>query len=187
LAELYSRLKNYEKIEMTPLKMMQADLPNMPTDVIDIWLSTFYNRFGWPPELDNEWRYVLGQGNDLAFLQKLAWQQQEIQLSPELLEPSSRQMIVDLFRTYVLGHTTIYTSMSDGPERFRSCCEFIRSHKKFPRPVVLRQSTNGYHILDGNHRLTAFFYLFGWFNIKNDETPDPELSDVQTTWIGTLG
>ena len=46
--------------------IMKADLPNWPDDVIDGWLVTFYNRFGWPPRGDNDWRYIIGRNRDLA-------------------------------------------------------------------------------------------------------------------------
>ncbi len=100
----------------TPLEIMQADLPNMPAEIIDIWLLTHYKRFGWPPRVDNDWRYILGSGNDLSFLQRHSWQRPEIRLSPERLAPTSQEMTVDLFRTYVLGHTTFYTVIGDGPD-----------------------------------------------------------------------
>ena len=56
---------------MNPLQTMQADLPNLPVEIIDTWHLTFYKSFGWPPRIDNEWRYVLGPGNDRIFLQGL--------------------------------------------------------------------------------------------------------------------
>ena len=165
---------------------MQADLPHMPSDIINTWLIPHYNRFGWPPKIDNEWRFILGPGNDLSFLQQLTWHHQEIALTPQKLKSSDRQRIIDMFRTHVLGQRTIYSSMCDGPERFRNCCDYIKSNKKFPHPVVLMQRPDGYEVFDGNHRLTSFFYLYGWFKVENDETRDPALSDVQCCWIGSL-
>jgi hypothetical protein len=53
------------------LSCIRADLPDMPDEVISIWLSIHFGRFGWPPKIDNDWRYVLGLGRDLKFLQSL--------------------------------------------------------------------------------------------------------------------
>jgi hypothetical protein len=47
--------------------VIKNDLPQTPDDVIDIWLTTHFERFGWPPRISNEWRYILGLGNDLEF------------------------------------------------------------------------------------------------------------------------
>jgi hypothetical protein len=158
----------------------------MPDEIIDMWLVPQYRRFGWPPTLTNDWRYVLLPGNDLRFLQNIVWKQEPVSLSPQRLEPTSQQMISDMFRTYVLNRITAYTAIVDGPQRFRSCCEYIKANKVFPRPVALLETINGFRVLDGHHRLTALFYLYGCFEIDNDETSDPTISDTQTAWVGTL-
>ncbi len=73
--------------------------------------------------------------------------------------------------------------MSDGPERFNSCCTYMKEHGVFPQPIMLLSTPNGYDVLDGNHRLAAFFYLYGYFNIENAEIPCLKVANEQEVWI----
>jgi hypothetical protein len=92
-------------------------------------------------------------------------------------------IIVDMFRAHVLKERTIFSSMSDGAERFNSACAFLKAHGKFPRPIVLEVSTDGFRVRDGFHRLTAFFYLYGYFKIENGEVPCLEVTAEQEVWV----
>jgi hypothetical protein len=165
---------------------IKADLPNWPDDVIDGWLVTFYSRFGWPPRTDNDWRYIIGRDHDLAYLQQFRWRDASLALTPEMFSPSCANRISELARTYLLGAETPYSNMSDGPDRFRRCCDYLKVHHIFPRPVVLLETPVGLDVLDGNHRVSAFFYLWGHFNVDSAETPDLTLSEQQPVYIASV-
>ena len=168
------------------IDIMKADLPDMPDEVIDGWLATHYNRFGWPPRVDNEWRYVLRPGNDLSYLQGLKWQKEAMHLPPQALSPKDLQIVTDLYETHVLNRQTFYTMMmSDGRERFTRCCEYLKEHGTFPHPVILQRRTEGFWILDGNHRLTAYFHLYGYFNVGSPESFNLAVKQQQEFWVAS--
>jgi hypothetical protein len=168
------------------IEAIKADLPNFPEEVIDGWLMTHFKRFGWPPKVGNDWRYILRPGNDLSYLQNLKWQKKKIKLTPSLLSPDDLYAVTSLFRSHVLKQTTFFSvMMSDGHERFKSCCAYLKEHGRFPKPVVLEMRPEGLWILDGNHRMTAFLYLYGYFKIEDPSIPCLNVQDEQEVWMAT--
>ena len=170
------------------LKSIQRDLPHLPPDVAEKWLLPMAHRpnFGWPPTLGSEWRFVLGRGNDLAYLQGLAWRQEELELKPAIFDSKDMKMIISLFQAHVLKQPNIYSiSMSDGMERFRKCCEYLKNHGTFPWPIILQNLGMKYRVLDGAHRLCAFFYLYGFFNVENEEVPCLLVEARQPAWVAS--
>jgi hypothetical protein len=167
------------------MSVIRTDLPNTPNEVISVWLSTHFKRFGWPPRVDNDWRYVLGLGRDLQFLQSLRWTKQSVKPTPRMLAEPALATIIGLFQTYVLKQTTVYSAIGDGLERFDSCCAYLRERGVFPQPVVLLSSPDGHTVLDGNHRMTAFFYLYGYFRIDHEGIPCLKVTAEQEAWIAT--
>lgn len=168
--------------------MIKQDLPNMPTEVIDSWLEPLSKRelVGWPPSPDNDWKYILGRERDLSYLQALTWEKKEIEIKPDIFIKKDLETIVELFRSHVLGEWTMYSQMmTDGKERFQSCCSYLKEHGVFPLPVVLEQTNSGVHVFDGNHRICAFFYLHGYFKIENDEVPCLKVKQEQEVWLST--
>ena len=169
------------------LEIIKADLPNTPDDIINTWLLTYFKKLGWQPKIDNDWRYILGVGRGLEFLQSMQWHKDCIEITPNNLTPKSLGIIIDLFNTHVLRQHTVYSvMMGDGLGRFNRCVAYLKEYGEFPCPVILEQTDNGYRVLDGNHRITAYFYLYGYFKIENDETPCMNVADKQFTWIGKI-
>jgi hypothetical protein len=168
------------------IEKLRVDLPDMPEEVIEGWLMTHYGRFGWPPRVDNDWRYVLRPGNDLGYLQKLRWQKKLFHLSVDALSSQDQGIIVELFRAHVLNETNAYSMMMrDGKERFERCLAYLKANGAFPKPPILQTNSQGYWILDGNHRLTAYFFLYGYFKTNIDGMPDMNVNEMQEFWVGT--
>ena len=88
-----------------------------------------------------------------------------------------------MFRGHILQELTHLSMMSDGTQRFRNCCAYLKTHGVYPHPIVLQRTDAGYFVLDGNHRLAAYFYLYGYFVVENDETPDFNVRELQEAWI----
>jgi hypothetical protein len=167
------------------VESLKADLPHMPDEVIEGWLMTHHGRFGWPPRVDNDWRYVLRSGNDLVYLQKLRWQKEVFHLSASALSPKDKEIIVGLFRAHILNEANVYSMMSDGRDRFERCLAYIKTNGVFPKPPVLQRRPEGYWILDGNHRLTSYFFLYGYFNVNIADIPDMNVKEKQEFWVAT--
>lgn len=170
------------------LKAIKHDLPQFPSDVAEKWLLPIARRpgFGWPPTTTNDWRFVLGRDNDLSYLKGLAWRRQELELTPPLFDAKVMKMIVGLFQAHVLNEPNIYSmSMTDGAERFQNCCMYLKNHGTFPWPIVLQRLGTKYHVLDGAHRLCAFFYLYGYFNVESADIPCLVVEALQPAWVAS--
>jgi hypothetical protein len=164
---------------------IKADLPDMPDEVIEDWLLTHHKRFGWPPRVDNDWRYVLRQGNDLGYLQGLKWYKETFHLSPDMLSPKDQEIIIGMLRAHVLNEANFYSMMSDGMDRFESCLQYIKANGVFPKRPILQRHPEGVWILDGNHRLTAYFYLYGYMNVNIPGIPDSNVKEMQEFWVAS--
>ncbi len=44
-----------------------------------------------------------------------------------------------------------------------------------------------FRIIDGSHRLTAYFYLGGYFNIEDDKVSCLSVMDEQEYWVAEAG
>jgi hypothetical protein len=167
---------------------LKHDLPNMPDEVIEDWLLTHYHRFGWPPKIDNEWRYILRPGNDLSYLKQLKWKKEMFHLSANALSSKDKEIIVGICRAHILNEENIYSvNMSDGRDRFDRCLAYIKDKGVFPKAPVLQRRKEGFWILDGNHRLTAYFFLYGYFNVNIPKNPDFQVNEMQEFWIASDG
>ena len=174
--------------EMDYFEKIKKDLPNFPDDIVEQFLLPFANKLGWPPEnckndANNRWKDIL-RSNDLAYLRQLEWNKKTLKLSPHELLPKDCEMVVDLMRTNVQGQFTFYSEMSDSKERFDRICLYLKQECVYPRTVAIERIGEKYRILDGCHRLSAYFYLCGWFNIKDDKVPCLNVAEEQEYWVG---
>ncbi|MDO8422844.1 MAG: ParB N-terminal domain-containing protein [Parvibaculum sp.] len=169
------------------LEILKPDLPNMPDEVIEVWLVPHYQRFGWPPSANRDWRYIFGLDRPFEYFQSMTWEKTEIELTPSALTRSAFQTIIGLVQTHYFGQLTPYSGMSDSKERLDRCVDYLKEHGTYPKPVILLSTPEGYEILDGNHRVTAFFYLYGYFNTPNCDQAVPclEVKQEQPFWAGT--
>jgi hypothetical protein len=74
-------------------------------------------------------------------------------------------------------------TMPDGPERFKKSCDYLKYEGILPRPIILERLSNLYHIFDGYHRITTFFYLFGFFDVSNKDTSCLNVQASQKAWV----
>ena len=170
-------------IDIATLNRVRADLPNTPDEIIEIWLSTFIGRFGWPPALGNGWKYVLRGSKDLSYLKSLQWQKTDIELSPSVLSPRDLRTVIDLYRTHILRHSTEYVLMTDGKSRYDSIVAYLNEHSTFPKPIALIEEGNTYGILDGNHRMSAYLYQCGYFRGTSETDINISLGTKHSVWI----
>ena len=155
----------------------------MPDEVIEVWLVPHAQRAGWPPTKSNYWWFILGRDRDLDDLKRLRWQRETLALTPTMLAPRHLVIVGGLVQTYVLKKDTIFSEISDGADRFRRCCDFLKERGVFPRPVTLERTATGLDVLDGHHRLTAFFFLYGYFEIDHPDVPCLNVRAEQDVWV----
>jgi hypothetical protein len=172
------------RVDLATLNRVRADLPRTPDEIIEVWLSTFIRRFGWPPAPGNDWKYVLRGSKDLSYLQSLEWRRTEVELTPSILSPRDLQTVTDLYRTHILGHPTDYGRiMTDGKPRYDRIVAYFKEHNTFPKPIALLEEGNTYGILDGNHRMSAFLYQFGYFQGTPETETNISLGSKHIVWI----
>jgi hypothetical protein len=160
-------------------------VPELPSEVADIWLTPFIKRFGWPPHSSNDWKYVLKGTKDLAFLQSLrGWELKQVEIIPEKLNAKDKDIIGSLFQANLLGlENSFSVMMSDSKSRFDSIAKYLSKTGKIPRPLILAEKNESFDILDGYHRVTAFLAYSGYFNTKIKMAPNPKITAQQSAWV----
>lgn len=166
---------------------IQKDLPNMPAEIIEVWLKPIAQRedYGWPPGEYNAWHYELGSDSRLAYLAGLRWDKKEMALNPDMIDKHDMNSVMDLFQTHVVGISM--SSAASQPEHyslFRDHCDYLKEHGTFINPIVLEETGAGLHVLDGFYRLCAYFYLSAYLQSENTEIKAARLAERQSVWLG---
>ena len=152
------------------------DLPNFPEDVVEQFLLPFAEEYGWPPgkrenDPSNQWKSIL-RLNDLKYWRQVKWNKKTLKLSPDKLIPKDIEMVEDLMRANVQGQINMYSiTMPSSKKRFDCICTYLKDEGVYPRTVAIEQMGDRFRIIDGCHRLAAYFYLRGLFKIEDDKVP----------------
>ncbi len=168
------------------------DLPNFPEDVVEQFLLPYAEELGWPPgkcenDPSNRWKYIL-RLNDLTYWRQLKWNKKTLKLLPHKLLPKDIETVVDLMRSNVLEQTTLLSiTMPDSKERFERICTYLKNEGVYPGTVAIEQMGDRFRIIDGCHRLAAYFYLCGWFKIEDDKVPCLSVMEEQEYWVAEEG
>ena len=164
------------------------DLPNFPVDVVEQFLLPYAEDFGWPPgkredDLNNNWKYILRK-NDLIYWREVKWNKKTLKLSPHNLLPKDIEIVVNLMQANVQGKTTLFSlAMPKSKERFDRICSYLKREGMFPKTVAIEQIGDRFRIVDGSHRLSAYFYLRGWFKIKDEKVLCLNVKEEQDYWV----
>ena len=166
-------------------ELILQDLPNFPEDVIAQWLVPFAETDGWPPIADR-WKYLLTNTN-LDYWKNFTWTLEEVSFETLKLTREAESQIAGLLEAYVLGVNNIYSQQigGNGLERFQFQLAFIKKNKQLIRPPVLVNHGKGYDIMDGNHRIAAYFALK---QMEKNMQVDEKYEDItaQTTWLAHI-
>ena len=138
---------------------IKQDLPNIPDEVVNIWLVPFAEdpAYGWP-RLNNCWNYVL-QRNSLDYWANTTWQRDELRLAEEDLTPDSQRAARAIYENNVLGLRNKFSNLMDTKRRFIHIHQHILCNGVVPRPVIMLETPKGLDTIDGHHRLSALFYV----------------------------
>lgn len=137
----------------------------MPTEVFDYFLKPIINDIGWPfqsifsPLAGTDWYRIL-HPLTLVCLSQLKWVRREFILEKEVFYPSS---LADI--GYVIANKTKDIWAFVGRDS-QPCRDSLLWHEKFitktgrlSAPVTMVFTTEGFKILDGNHRIASLFTL----------------------------
>ena len=138
---------------------IKSDLPDFPDEVIQTWLLPFARSVGWPPAPFSRWDRILIH-RPLSFWRTVEWEKRRVSLNGLSLEARSLGQIQGLLDANVRGVRNIYAEqIPNTSDRFRSIVRYLQHHGRLPRPPVLFRTGFQYEILDGNHRLAAYFHV----------------------------
>ena len=137
---------------------IKRDLPGFPDEVIETWIMPLAEDAGWPPVIFSRWDRIL-MHRPLTFWRALEWEKRRVPLSSLLIEPDSLRRIQGLIDANVNGVNNVFAQqISDTGDRFRGILRYIHQHERLPVPPVLLQVGLQYAVLDGDHRLAAYFH-----------------------------
>jgi hypothetical protein len=142
------------------LAAVQADLPNFPAEVIEIWLLPFARELGWPPERSSDpWTFRLRMaGEGLEYWRSVTWELVDADLAALPLADDFTACPRGMYEAYVSGVENAYAGMRDrgGMRRYMRVCKSMLETGLFPRPIIMRERSGRYDVVDGNHRYLAW-------------------------------
>jgi hypothetical protein len=169
---------------------LRKDLPNFPDEVLSDWLLPFVPNAGWPPAKSFEdrpmgrWADLL-MGKPLTYWRGIQWSKVDRHVSAQQLDQPSIERVVNLALAAVRGDVNPWSvGIPNLKQRFDSVVEYILVHGSIPRSPTLVNTPLGLSIIDGNHRMAAYLYCYGYF--KLDVPPGLQLktNEIQTFWLG---
>lgn len=174
------------------INKIKKTLSNFPDEVIEIWLLPFANSEGWPLKIGPDglplerWRYLLMK-KPLEYFRKMKWTKEEKHISIHEIEAKSQSSLVQIFEAAILNRNNMMSaSIFDLKTRFDGVVDYIRHYGRMPKEPILYRHENGkYKILDGNHRLAAYYYSYGYFKVDNNSDLILKTQENQTYWIAS--
>ena len=157
----------------------RALFPLMPEEVFRLWMDERIESNGWPPDTGT-WEAAL-RFRSVGYWQKLHWQKKGVLLIPESLSGETRRIIRSLYQGVFSGIPTEETRyVGDSRERITGTMRYIAQHGRLPSCLIFLEEDGVYEIVDGCHRLTAFFVCHSDPEFKNRP------SQTQEAWVGSV-
>ena len=142
----------------------RAMLANMPDEVFDIYIAPLIESHGWPFEsldrppsnpIEGRRWFQMFDLQSVQTISQLSWKRLEIPFAHAGFHPRAHQVVTALINLHVFGVNTFVTPIANTREKFFSARAYIQETGTMPVPVILQYDSEGFRILDGNHRLAA--------------------------------
>jgi hypothetical protein len=174
------------------IQRIKNTLPDFPDEVIETWLLPYAVSEGWPPVIGSDgvplkrWEYLLMRMPWSEF-QNLSWSKVTKHISIYEFGRPSFLSLVQIYEAAILGgNNSMSVSIPDLKQRFDSIVNYIRQNGKMPKaPILYLNDVKKYEIFDGNHRLSAYYYCYGYFNENGDSSLMLKAQEDQTYWIAS--
>jgi hypothetical protein len=155
---------NYQKSIPTDglFLRIKADLPNFPDEVLAQWIYPFANKIGWPPEKSRDpsrWKNLLGA--TVVDWSMATWALEETDLTQLPFSYFAADGFKCMYRNYVNNESNEYDNLKKegGAERLKLSIKYICEHGRFPKPIIFRKIHGEFEVVDGNHRLLAWYIV----------------------------
>jgi hypothetical protein len=150
-------------------------LPQMPEEIFSLWFDGRIKANGWPPN-GVAWKGALRE-KSIEYWAKLQWNKCLVKIDYDLLTELSKEIIDSLTEANFHNKPNYYSDyLPNSKSRLDKITKFIKINSKLPNPLIFIYENGKYEIVDGSHRLTAFFQL---------QKPN-NLSRKQEAWIGLV-
>lgn len=174
---------------MVTIEDLKYTLPNFPEEILRDWLLPYGLTEGWPPAPTfdtipiGRWKYLLCT-KPLKYWRSLHWDFVECHISIHDLDSRSQLIMQDMVLGAVQNQPNLYSnSIPDLKNRFFNIVEFVKANGCLPRPPTLLSQIDKLKILDGNHRMAAYFYCYGYFNLEIEDQLLLGTKEIQSYWI----
>ncbi len=163
--------------DMNPFPVPRELFPQFPEDIHSLWFDGRVRSNGWPP-VGPAWMGAL-RGRSIEYWQALVWQKEKVRLRSIPFSDDSAEIIQGLCRAAIFNESNIYSrTITDLKPRFFSFVLYLRQHRRFPVPPILLRDGAIHELVDGCHRIAAYFAV----------TAEPAtamlVDDEQEVWIG---
>jgi hypothetical protein len=142
---------------MRLVECIALDLPNFPDDLIRYWLLPYAESLGWPPfpkhrkDIGDSWKYILTQ-KGLSYWASLVWRKERMAIQWDDLSPRSQYSIEG-----VTTKTNGFEVIANSHQRIHRILVYFMKLGTWPVAPALVCHNNLYKVIDGNHRLAAFY------------------------------
>ena len=155
-------------------------LPQMPKEIFKLWFNGRIEANGWPPS-GPSWVRALRE-KPMTYWAELQWKKCLVKIDYNLLTESSKEIICGLadanFNNKINSYS-LYPGLNS-KKKLIDIINYIKKHYKLPNPLIFIYANRQYEIVDGSHRLTAFFQL------QKLSKERMELDNTQEAWIGEI-
>jgi hypothetical protein len=162
---------------------IKKDLPNWPISILDDWLLYFAREpdLKWPPPEplgSHRWSGILG-GRPLSWWNNVTWKKEKANCGLDSLCPKSRDLTV-------ATHNDVHRDLADDVEkrRYKMPMQYILEHGVFRNALVAMRIPSGLLVLDGHHRMAAFYGLQLMQDAFFDKPNRKRAPLEQDVWIG---
>ena len=152
----------------------------MPEEVFRLWLDQRIENNGWPP-VGPTWENVLRQ---IPFnrWQRLSWRETTLDLRVANVTLATSAVLESLKAAIFYRQNNEYSEMSiESRRKTGDILVFIHKNQRLPSKLIFVETSFGYELVDGCHRLATFICL------SELGTKVPPISPLAPAWVGFDG
>lgn len=162
---------------MDAFQEARLTFPSMPEEVFQLWLDDRIRTNGWPP-VSLPWLGALRE-LPLSFWAQAQWNRETITLNYDELTEKAQHIVDGLIQANFYGASNAYSNyLDDSKQRFNQIIEFVKAEHGLPGKPIFLEVNGLLEIVDGSHRLAAFFEM------RRKGVSEAMVSSQVEAWVG---